>query len=321
MALLKNSRRMRNPALLAICLLFVLGARSFGAVITTPSFTIVYAKNDEADARTVAGYAEDSLSRVSHDLGSSGAISEQRVPIHVFSSRGDFLNETGTDRKTFVVGRAWSAGHTQRIEIDASGTYSRLETIVAHEVTHVIVARILGSQVTRLPLWANEGIARMESGEGGQADAEAVGDAISTGKFIPLAQIEDSFPKSNAPASLAYSEGSSFMEFIRQKGGPGCLKKLLNRVARTGDFDQASSELTGLSFDRLEGAWRKSVSKSYLSGWLLRNWPAVVGLVMALLCIAAYKAVQRKRKWNEARWLIEDSYYDAEPLDYGDPPD
>jgi hypothetical protein len=321
MELLKNSRRPLSPAVLAICLLFVLGVKSLGATITTPSFTIIYARNDEADARTVAGYAEDALSRVSRDLGYSGAISEQRVPIHVFSSRGDFLDVTGTDRKTFIVGRAWSAGHAQKIEVDASGTYSRLETVVAHEVTHIVIARILGSQITSLPLWANEGIARIESGEAGQSDAEAVGEAISTASFIPLEQIQERFPKDNEHASLAYAEGTSFMEFIRQKGGHDSLKKLLDRVARTGDFEKASSDLTGMPFGRLEGAWRKSVSKSYSAGWFLRNLPWTIGVVMALLCIAAYKAIMRKKRWNSAKWLIEDSYYDAEPLDYGDPPE
>jgi hypothetical protein len=321
MPLLKNSRRPAILALIAICLLLVIVGGSFGATITTPSFTIVYAAKDQADARLVARYAEDWLSKASRDLGDQGAISEQRVPIHVFSARKDFLKGTGTDRKTFVVGRAWSAGHSQKIEVDASGTFSRLETIVAHEVTHVVVARILGTQVASLPLWANEGIARIESGEAGQDDAEAIGEAISTANFIPLDQIGDSFPKNNARASLAYAEGTSFMEFIREKGGPDTLKKLLSQVAIMGDFQQTASELTGTPFKQLQGEWLKSVTKSYQSGWLPRALPWSLGVMMALLCIAAYKAILRKKRWNAAKWLIEDSYYDAEPLDYGDPPE
>lgn len=306
---------------MALCLFSIIGVGCLGATIDTPSFKIVYDKNNEDDARAVARYAEDWLGKATRDLGGPGAPDEQPVLVHVFGSRPDFVKETGSDRKTFVVGRAWSAGHSHRIEIDASGTFSRIETIAAHEVTHVVVARILGEKVTSLPLWANEGIARIESGESGPADAEAIGEAISTNHFIPLDQIDEEFPKENERAGLAYAEGTSFMEFIRAKIGQDGLKKLLNRVSQTGDFEGAVIELAGTPFDQLQAEWIKSVTKSYSTNWIYRTLWAFTGIAMALLCLVAYKAVQRKRRWNHAKWLIEESYYDAEPLDYGDPED
>jgi hypothetical protein len=305
----------------ALCLLFSCAVGCLGASIDTPNFRIVYDKGNEDDARAVAGYAENWLSKSSFDLGSSGSAGERRVVVHVFGSRPDFVKETGSDRKTFVVGRAWSAGHSHRIEIDASGTFSRIETVVAHEVTHVVIARILGDKITSLPLWANEGIARIESGESGPEDAEAIGEAISIDHFIPLDQIDEKFPKENERAGLAYAEGTSFMEFIRTKIGQDGLKKLLTRVSQTGDFDGAVIELAGRPFSQLQAAWIQSVTKSYSTNWIYRTLWAFTGIAMALLCLAAYKAVQRKRRWNHAKWLIEESYYDAEPLDYGDPED
>ncbi|MDO8587276.1 MAG: peptidase MA family metallohydrolase [Armatimonadota bacterium] len=316
-------RKSKSAAWLVLAvslLLAALSAPGTAAVLVTDSFRILFSGKDRTDARLVAGYAEEALDRVSREIGPEAAVEWKRVPIHVFSSRPEFLTGTRTDRKTFVVGRAWSAGAVQKIEIDASGTYSRIETVVAHEVTHVIVYRLLGPRVASLPLWANEGIARVESKEFGKADTDAVGEALSGGTFIPLEELRRKFPEDNERASLAYSEGASFMDYIRRKGGPGSLRKLLLGIARTDDFEKAVRDVTGKPLKSLEKDWRRSVSKSYLSDWLPRNLPFTIGLAMAVLCIAAYLAIRRRQRWNAAKWMIEESYEDKE-LDYGDPPE
>ena len=286
------------------------------STITTPHFYVTFAPRDEYDAKMVAGHAEDSIAAISADLGYAGAWGK-RTPIRVFATRPEFASGTGIDSGKMIVGRAWSG--TEKIEIDASGAYAQVEQIVAHEVTHIIIARILGPRIRELPLWANEGIAKNESGAWRADDDEAVGAAMSKGEFIPLNEITTQFPSGNERAGLAYAEATSLMHYLRDKYGPGLFKTLLARTS-AGDFEKAALDTTGSPLGRLESAWKRSVTRAYSGGWLQRNLPSVLGIVMALLCVSAYLVIRQKLKRRAMEW-DEDHYDDGGGLDWGPPPE
>jgi len=285
-------------------------------ILNTPHFSIVYAAEDESDARLVAGYAEKSLSRIENELEYEPVRGFRRVKVLVYSSRRDFVSETGVDRKKLIVGRAWSG--SEEVEIDASGAFAMVERVVAHEVAHIVIARILGRNVHALPLWANEGIARTLSGESGKGDDERVGEALSMGRFIPLREIAQTFPLDEDRSELAYAEGGSFISYVRDDHGRRSLASLLKETSATGGFDEAVMETTGLPLGRLERRWRAAVSEDYAGGWLGRNVGMIVGVGMALLCVAAYAAVRARMRRHAIEWA-EDDYDDG--LDYGPPPE
>ena len=317
MSLLKNNRCF--PALVAAALLAALACAPVkSSTITTRHFYVMFSPGDEYDARMVAQYAEDSLAGISGELGYTPSPEAPRTPMRIFATRPDFTSGTGIDKSKMVVGRAWSG--TEKIEIDASGAYARVEQVVAHEVTHIVIARLLGPRTLALPLWANEGIAKNESGAWRVGDDEAVGGAISEGKFIPLSEIKTRFPSDSDQAALAYAEGTSVMHYLRQRYGAGVFKALLARTAATGDFDKAVTDATGSALRGLESAWKRSVASVYSGGWLQRNLPSVLGIAMALLCVAAYAAIRRKLKQRDKQWE-EEHYDDDGGLDWGPPPE
>ncbi|MDO8683728.1 MAG: peptidase MA family metallohydrolase [Armatimonadota bacterium] len=312
---MKNNRAVFATVMLILALTLSANAAKKSA-ITTKNFSIVYSPANKSDAQLVVDYAEKALDRVSKDLGYEAPTGLSRIPIRVYSSRPDFVSGTGIDKDRLVVGRAWSG--TEQIEIDASGTYAWVEQVTAHEITHVVIARILGIRASKLPLWANEGIARNESNEASSEDNDLVGDAISKGDYIPLSQIAKRFPSDDEQVSLAYAEATSFMRYLKTKHGMGTYKRLLSETAVSGNFDKAVERVTGSTLSALEKAWRKSVSKGFSASWLGRNLPTVVGALMAILCVLAYKAIKLRQRWNSAKWLIEDS---DDGLDYGPPPE
>lgn len=307
----------KSSRLIALTLLLLASAAvASPPPIRTPHFVVSYSQGDEADAKRVAQYAEFAFERVSRDLGFAPAPYDRSIPITVYTTRPEFEAGGGVDRRRTVVGRAWSG--TDRIDIDASGAYAVAELVTAHEVTHIITARLLGQNARALPLWANEGIARSESGEANVSDDEIVGQAIADGDYIPFGNIESEFPTDSRGAGIAYAESTSFIRYIVGLRGKDALRRILGRVADGEDFDHAVIDVIGRSVGGMEKDWKRSVAKTYAGNWLFRNSATVIGIAMVLLCLAAYAAVKRKQRRHSIEWA-EDEYDDG--LDYGPPPE
>ena len=58
----------------------------------------------------------------------------------------------------------------ESISVDASGVFKRPQEVLAHEITHAVIFRILGPTAPTLPLWFNEGLAQYESEDSDEDD-------------------------------------------------------------------------------------------------------------------------------------------------------
>lgn len=267
------------------------------AVMKTPYFTVHYDPSDQFLAKSTADTAQDELMRIAKNLGYN-IEPNLPFPLMVYRTHYSFIQEGGL-KDRFTVGTARTGD--ERICVDASGAFVTMQQVLAHEITHAVVFRILGDRAQALPMWANEGLAKYESDDYPDRDANILSDAAANGTLMSLSDLESSFPEDNS--GLAYAESASAMRFLVKRYGASAPKKMLTELAASGLFEKAIVKATDESESVFISRWTNSLSKQY---WFLRvstiagafGGAAMAGLVVIAFIIRRRKMAQAAREWE-----------------------
>ncbi len=134
----------------------------------------------------------------------------------------------------------------------------------AHEYGHVATWE-LGDKAKGMPWWVAEGAAELAA-EAFDADKGARNDALirrlaARGELAPWDQISD---YDEAPARLkylAYEQGRHFVGYFSQRWGRSGRNAWLRAITGGATVDAATREVTGMSFDELDAAWRGTLKE------------------------------------------------------------
>jgi len=275
-------------------LVFGLGAKNahaseLTAIKITPYFTVHYAPADPYLAESITESANDELKRISAQLGYRVERGKP-FPLLVYRTHYAFIKEGGLEDK-YTVGTARSSD--EAIAVDASGAFVTSKLALTHELTHVIIFRILGSKAYMMPLWMNEGLAKYESEDYSETDRALVADAAANDTLIPLYDLSSSFPKDRI--DLSYAESGSAARYFIDRYGESAPKVLLAELDRTGSFDKAMKKATGKDGDEFIAEWSHSIGSRFGMLRIGRIAGALGGMFMAILAIIAF-LVRRKQK-------------------------
>lgn len=288
-----------------LLLLFIFGgtpglADNLSRIMHTPYFTVHYDPSKPYLAESVADSANSEYIRISRDLGYTPSRGHP-FPLYVYITHYAFIQAGGLSDR-FTVGTAASGSET--ISVDGSGAFVSIQEVLAHEITHAVVFRILGPNVASLPLWINEGLAKYESESYFQDDDTLVANAAANGALISFSSMQTSFPKDRT--DLAYAQSASAVRFLVKKYGKSAPRKLLETLAETGSLDKAMFRATNKTSDEFQDEWLNRVSRNYRFLRIGRILGAIGGVFMALLAVAAY-LVRRKQKIEAAKqWEWEE---------------
>jgi tetratricopeptide (TPR) repeat protein len=217
-------------------------------------FTLRYEGSQTADAlRTqVLDALEGDYRDLSNDLGSS--------PSNIYVS-------LYTDQAFFDVthAAAWTAAlNDGKIRIPISGINAvtpELASVLRHELTHSFVAQITHN---RAPVWLNEGVAQLEQGSSTRAIGPRLAALYSSGRQIPLNQLEGGFQDySSAEASVAYAESLAAVEYIRATYGVSDLARLLQRLGEGQSVESALRSTVHGGYAELETEITNYLKKNY----------------------------------------------------------
>lgn len=269
--------------------------------LKTPYFDVHYDRSDPFMAKLMADTAHDELMRVSRDLGYTPP-KGRPFSLYVYLTHVGFIRAGGLETSKFTVGTANSGNET--LSVDASGAFALPEEVLAHEITHAVIFRILGPNVGTLPLWFNEGLAKHESDDFRADDEQTIADAASNGELISLDDLRVAFPKDRT--GLAYAESTSAVKYVIDKHGKSAPKKLLRELARIGSFDEAARRTIGVTGEQIADDWYAKTTRRYWQVRLGRVAMAVVSALMAVLVVVAF-LVRRKQKMEAAKaWEWEE---------------
>ncbi|MGE0547273.1 MAG: hypothetical protein AB7O24_12550 [Kofleriaceae bacterium] len=200
-----------------------------------------------------------------------------------------------------IVAVAMRRGHAP---IDAMST-------LRHELGHIALGVALGP---RAPRWLHEGFAYQHSGEWTWERTETLAGMAWFNSFIPLDQLDRSFPAEELPANRAYAESYDFVGYLSRRGrwedhaddgDRWPFRRFLSDVGRTGDLDAAANNAFGRPLRELFHEWQRDLSNRYMF-MPIGLLGFAIWVFCALLLVAAWLRRRRQNRTRLAQWDRED---------------
>jgi hypothetical protein len=217
------------------------------------------------------------------------------VDVYVYASTTDLQSAL------FLGGEGWQGGHANpKLGVvmlavtPGPGQSIEMETLIPHELAHVILYRSVGEGYAALPVWLVEGMASLSELYPNPDYDQALTAASQNNSLLPIANLCDTFPLDASGAFLAYAESQSFVRFLRDTYGAPGLFSLTSAYADGLSCDQGVVRALGTSLVSLDTRWRESVLGQNVAGVFLRNMLPYLGLFGFLLLIPLIGFFQRR---------------------------
>ncbi len=201
----------------------------------------------------LAGRLNHGLMRAYREVGGDlGYFPEAPITLIVYP-KGQFRN--------VVKAPAWSTGlFDSKIHLlyrrDRTPPYDAATLV--HEYTHAVIYSLAQENV---PVWFNEGMATHQEQRHSPDGGNQLGPpSLPPGRSLPSPEeVDGLFQAKNGRKSArrAYRLSLSMVRYLRQRHGPGAMKRLLKTAGRTGSFPEAFRRVTGASLATFHRRWER----------------------------------------------------------------
>lgn len=224
---------------------------------------IVYYKNAAEDfIRQLIDKSEDYYNKIADDLGFRRFdfwLWDDRAKIYVYDNAGDFKTATGNP--------GWSAGAAiPGMKTIATYPYAQgfFETILAHEMGHIIFREFVGFDNYALPLWLEEGVACYQEKVPSYAMINAfLKQEMEKGNFMTLERLSNFNPMlvaDNQSAQLFYAEAFSIVNFLIKEFGKDKFVLFCQNLRDKKNLEGAiRATFPFNNLQELEDAWQKHI--------------------------------------------------------------
>jgi hypothetical protein len=217
------------------------------------------------------------------------------LDVYVYASAADLQSTL------FLGGEEWQGGHANpkmgvvlMAVTPGPGQSIEMETLIPHELAHVMLYRSVQEGYSSLPVWLNEGIASSAELYPNPDYDQALMTASQNRSLMAMEDLCDAFPLDASRAFLAYAESQSFVRFLRDTYGTPGLFSLASAYADGLSCEQGVVRALGTSLASLDTRWRESVLGQNVAGVFLRNMFPYLGLFVFMLLIPLIGFFQRK---------------------------
>jgi hypothetical protein len=215
-------------------------------------------QGDPAFAQTALDIAATSVKEINTELR---APVPDPLQVYIYDS------ERNLQAAMILTGRDWVGGQAHPglgvvvIAVSAEQGYtSRLKRYLPHEITHLLVyERTTAEGYRNVPEWLNEGLATVNEQLPTPEYAIALEEAHNRGQLLSLEELCVPFSPDPRTAILSYAESSSVVAFIRKEYGGEGIRALLSAYADGASCTSGVENGLGISFNKLENQWRRSL--------------------------------------------------------------
>lgn len=172
-----------------------------------------------------------------------------------------------------------------------------LRDVLRHELAHGIIDLAIHEPI---PLWLNEGLAILVSGELDYLDEAQLTTRAVVGGLIPMPELIARFPRSEGARTLAYAQAASFVRFLLRQDGMEGLQRLLHTMAMGASPPEAFLQTYGEPLSELEQRWQHGLSQRFSMFTLITTTSLLGGLGIPLLLLAVLRRWwQRRRAYRQ----------------------
>jgi hypothetical protein len=212
---------------------------------------------DAAFGRRILDIGDTAIADTSKLLG---VTETEPIDFYVYADQNKFYDALGPGARENVGGEAHADIRTMFALISPADIgASWVETVVPHELTHLVFATAIANPYHEPPHWLNEGLAVYLSESYGQSYKASVRDAVRNNSVIPLAGLVGAFPTSYERFFLGYAESVSAVDFIVRTYGREALVGLIRSYAKGLSDDEAFTAAFKVDTAAFEVAWLKDI--------------------------------------------------------------
>lgn len=184
---------------------------------------------------------------------------EKRANIYIYDDAKDYQAGTGQP--------AWSGGcaNGRKKEI-ITYPYAKdfLETILPHEMSHIIFREFVGFDNYAVPLWLDEGVASYQESMKRQYAAHVVKEAIKQGTFIEFDRLSSVNPRSlgTKQVGIFYAESLTIIDFLIKEYGSDSFVTFCQNLRDKQDLSASiRSTYSFNNIGEMGQAWEKFMEK------------------------------------------------------------
>lgn len=192
-----------------------------------------------------------------------------RIPVIFYGSKTEFQS-TNIIYPLLTEGvGGFTESLRNRVVIPFEGSYSKLEELLAHELTHAYVNAIdtdgpgvlNALRPASFPFWFSEGLPEYLS---------IGGEDSFNNMFIMDMVVNDRLPRlETSEGFYAYRLGESFLTYVASQWGRDKVSEYFFAIRAARSVDEATQKVFGMKFEDLESRWRYQLKREY--------FPAVQG--------------------------------------------
>ena len=138
-----------------------------------------------------------------------------------------------------------------------------LESVLSHEMGHIIFKEFVGFGNSAVPLWLDEGVASFQEGTRAASSGRIARKALRENKFMSLEQLFDFDPFGPAEAETVgvfYAEAVNLVDFLVQNFGKDRFVLFCQHLRDKRDFEHAlASAYPFGNIQELDAAWQESL--------------------------------------------------------------
>ena len=251
---------------------------------------------DPAYAQTALDVAETSVEDINAELR---APLPDPFDIYIYDSAHHL------EAAMMLSGRDWAGGQA-RPELGVvvvavppeEGYVSRMKRYLPHEITHLLTyQRTTPEGYEHVPRWLDEGLATANEQLPTPEYALVLQESYEANQLLPLANLCAPFSPDSQTAALSYAESASVVRFIREQYGADGIRRLLSSYADGASCTSGVEEALGISFNRLESAWRAGLRpEARWRAWVdqVDVW-IVMWLLSLLVAVPMIGGIRRRR--------------------------
>lgn len=208
---------------------------------------------DEAFGKRALKIGEDAVGATAELLG---VTESEPIDFFIYGNQPEFYAALGPATRENVGGQAHPDIRTLFALITPADIgASWVESVVPHELTHLVFATAVDNPYHDPPHWLNEGLAVYLADGYGASDREQVGQAAKAGSIIPLDGLAGAFPTTRERFFLAYAESVSAVDRIVRVSGRDALVKLIRSYADGVSDDEAFQAALGRDVAGFQADW------------------------------------------------------------------
>jgi hypothetical protein len=186
-----------------------------------------------------------------------GVTEREPIDFWIYANESDFYGALGPGSRENVGGVALAEirslfAQIRPEEIDDSW----VETVIPHELAHLVFHTAVDNPYHDPPRWLNEGLAVYDSEGYSALDRVRVGDAIREGSLIPIVGLAGLFPTTYEEFALAYAESVSAVDYLVRAHGADALVDLIRSYRDGITDDEAFQAAIGMTVAEFDRAWQ-----------------------------------------------------------------